>query len=292
MNCLMKSLYVLMFLLIATACKEDKQTMLKGEAKLYTDNSVFPVVEDQLKIFQNTYTQAAIELVATEENQLINKLIQDSVNLLVLPRLLTDKEEKIFRDKKIKPRITRFGIDAVVFITNKQNQDSVVNLTMVANDLKQIKQLDKSLVFDNPNSSVTNTLLKHFGMEITPETKLFSKGNAQELIKYVSSNQDCIGVLSLNWITQYPLELENFIQNIKVLGVQIDDNQVVFPTQNKIATKAYPLTRELFFLNYQGTSGLGMGFASFLTSDIGQKIMLTSGLAPMEVNPMKITVMK
>lgn len=292
-------LFIVFFSLFIFACKQDKdkQTMLSGDAKIYVDKSIFPITEDLANVFQNTYTQAEIRLIALEENQLINKIIQDSVNLFVLPRLLTSQEEKVFTDKQITPRITRFGIDAVAFIVNKNTNDSVVSLKAIENDLKKVEQLQKILVFDNPNSSTTNTLFRYFNLEVNQDSKLYSKESAEELIKFVASNQDCIGVVSLNWLTQAPLALDKFVKEIRVLGVtdiaeQGNYNQAIFPIQSNLANKQYPLTRELFLLNYQGTSGLGMGFASFIASDVGQKIMLTSGLAPMEVNQMKINVVK
>ena len=47
-----------------------------------------------------------------------------------------------------------------------------------------------------------------------------------------------------------------------------------------IETKEYPFTRKIYLLNYQGRTGLGMGFASYLAGETGQRIILKSGLSP------------
>jgi phosphate transport system substrate-binding protein len=36
-------------------------------------------------------------------------------------------------------------------------------------------------------------------------------------------------------------------------------------------------------LNYQGKEGLGMGFASYIAGEIGQRIILKSGLLPVRI---------
>ena len=103
--------------------------------------------------------------------------------------------------------------------------------------------------------------------------------------------------MGINWLTQTPKELLKYSENVKILSVKNvksdnSDNQYIYPSQANIGKKTYPLTRELFLLNYQGTKGLGMGFASFVASDIGQRIVLTSGLAPLTIEPMNVKIKK
>jgi phosphate transport system substrate-binding protein len=45
-------------------------------------------------------------------------------------------------------------------------------------------------------------------------------------------------------------------------------------------------------INYQGFSGLGMGFASFIAGDIGQRIILKSGLMPIRLPSRNIIIRK
>ena len=71
------------------------------------------------------------------------------------------------------------------------------------------------------------------------------------------------------------------IKKINVLSVKgLNDDDYYSPTQNDLGEKKYPLARDLFIINCQGYSGLGMGFASFIAGDIGQRIVLKSGLLP------------
>ena len=54
----------------------------------------------------------------------------------------------------------------------------------------------------------------------------------------------------------------------------------------------YPLKRPIYLLNYQGKNGLGMGFASFVAGDIGQRIILKSGLLPVRIPSRELNVRK
>jgi len=287
-------------LLIFFSCKKEtnnKETMISGETVFLVDESIFPIVEDQKNVFENTY-QAKIQLHTKTENEIVNNLIDDKVRVAITTRLLNNEEETSIKNK-ITPKRTKFAIDAVAFIVNKNEQDSIISLDEIHAYLNGKEQKNiKNLVFDNPNSSVARAVFEKLNTDIQKNKILYSKGTSAELIKFVSENEGYIGVIGINWLTQAPTELLKYSENIKILSVadfksnHNESYQYIYPSQANIGKKIYPLTRELFLLNYQGTTGLGMGFASFIASDIGQKIILTSGLAPVRLEPLNINIKK
>nr|MBP6550565.1 substrate-binding domain-containing protein [Flavobacterium sp.] len=99
------------------------------------------------------------------------------------------------------------------------------------------------------------------------------------------------GVLGLNWLTQPMPDMQQFVDQVNVLSVKGLAGQKYYePSQNNIAEGKYPLARDLYIINGQGYSGLGMGFASFVAGDIGQRIVLKSGLLPAKVPGRKINI--
>lgn len=284
---------------LVVSCKKGnsatvKETMISGNVTLLVDESIFPIMEDQKDVFQNTY-KANITLNSQSETEVINSLIGDKARVGILTRMLRDEEESAL-EINVTPKITKFALDAVVFIVNKKEQDSVIELDEVYAYLNGSDSHIKSLVFDNPNSSVTRNIFEKLNIN-KDNINVYSKGTTEELIKFIAENEGHIGVLGINWLTQTPAKLLKHSENVKILSVKNvkknnSDNEYVYPSQANIGKKIYPLTRELFLLNYQGTTGLGMGFASFVASDIGQKIILTSGLAPVKLEPMNINIKK
>ncbi|MHC0443657.1 substrate-binding domain-containing protein, partial [Flavobacterium sp. 3-210] len=76
-----------------------------------------------------------------------------------------------------------------------------------------------------------------------------------------------------------------------VLSVQgLNGGGYYSPTQNDLGEGKYPLARDLFIINCQGYSGLGMGFSSFIAGDIGQRIVLKSGLLPFKTPGRKLKI--
>jgi phosphate transport system substrate-binding protein len=86
----------------------------------------------------------------------------------------------------------------------------------------------------------------------------------------------------MNWIFQPTEEIKKALENVTVLSVKNNtSNEYVYPSQENLANRKYPLARVLYIINCQGYDGLGIGFASFMAGETGQRIILKSGLAPL-----------
>lgn len=285
---------ILVLVLFVFACQDkNKETIIKGKASLFVDESIFPIVEDQQAVFETEY-DAKLKLITKSENEIINSLMNDTVKIAVLPRKLSNDELKAFVAKKINPKMTHFATDAVVFIRNKKSNDTLIALDDVINFMKgnSVNGI-KGLVFDNPNSSSVRLISELSGIKVTPQKNIYSFNTNNEVIKYVAENDGMIGVVGINWLTQAPLDMQNNVDAVSVLSVKnINKQDYIYPSQDNLAQGKYPLARDLYIINCQGYSGLGMGFASFLGGERGQRIVLKSGLLPVRMPSRKIVIRK
>ena len=284
--------FILLTLLFVLSCqkKTDKQdTIIEGKVSIYVDESILPIIEDEQSVFETVY-KAKLKLVAQSENEIINSLVKDSAKIAVLTRTLNESEINAIKAKKIIPKITPLAKDAVAFIKNKASNDTLISISDIIDFIKGKDNTSiKGLVFDNANSSTVRLLSEKLGVSIGNQKNIFSLKNNQEVIKYVAENKNMVGVIGMNWILQPPIDMEEFIKKINVLSVKDKStNDYYFPTQENLATDKYPLARHLYIINCQGYSGLGMGFASFIGGERGQRIILKSGLIPEQIPSRKI----
>jgi phosphate transport system substrate-binding protein len=271
--------------------KTDKESILKGSATIFVDETLTPIIEDQVAVFESNY-QAKIKLISKSESEIVNTLFNENGSIAILTRNLTIEENKIFEQKKINPKITKFATDAIAFISNKADNDTLIDLKRVIEFMKgKPSSSIKGLVFDNPNSSTVRYMNALAGIEAIPEKDVYSFKTNQEVIKFVAKNKGMIGVVGVNWLFQPMPEMQEYVDNVNVLSVKsIVGKNYYSPTQNNIAEGKYPLARDLYIINGQGYSGLGMGFASFVAGDIGQRIILKSGLLPVRIPGRRINI--
>ncbi len=272
-------------LAILFACKQDASnpdSILEGKATVHVDESIFPIVEDEQMVFETQY-KAKLTLVSKSENEVLNDLFDGKATIGVLTRNLTEAEKSnILSKRKITPKITPIALDGVAFISNKSIQDTLINLEDVAKFMNgaEVKGI-KGLVFDNLNSSVYKTLLSVAGLKNVAQKNVFSFKTSKEVINYVAENDGMIGVVGINWMFQPTLDLQSNVDKLNIMSVKgIGKSEYVYPSQDNLAKGIYPLARDLYIINCQGYSGLGMGFASFVAGERGQRIILKSGLVP------------
>ncbi|TRX21145.1 phosphate ABC transporter substrate-binding protein [Flavobacterium franklandianum] len=269
----------------------NKESIIKGSATILVDETLTPIMEDQVAVFESKY-DAKIKIVSKSEAELVVSLFKEKSGIAILTRNLTINENKIFQQKKITPKITKFATDAIAFISNKSNKDTLIELKLVI-DYMQGKQNPKikGLVFDNPNSSTVRFMNELAGINAFPKEGVYSFKTNQEVIKFVAENDGMIGVVGVNWLSQPMPIMQEYVEKVSILSVKSASSSKFYsPSQNNIAEGKYPLARDLYIINAQGYSGLGMGFASFIAGDIGQRIILKSGLLPVRVPGRRINI--
>ncbi|MRX68900.1 phosphate ABC transporter substrate-binding protein, PhoT family [Flavobacterium resistens] len=271
---------------------ESEETILKGSLDVTVDETIKPIVDDQVAVFEGTYYDAKINVKPKSEVELINDLLNKKAKVVVTARNLTAEELKRFEKSKINPRVTPFAIDAIALISNKSNNDTLIALKSVIDFMQGKKDTGiKGLVFDNPNSSTVRYMKDLAKMKDIPATGVFSFKTNDEVIKFVSENEGMIGVVGVNWLSQPSANMTQYIEKVNILGVKgVNGNQYYYPSQNDLAEEKYPLARDLFIINCQGYTGLGMGFSSFMAGEIGQRIILKSSLMPVKTPGRKLNI--
>ena len=178
------------FIVLFFACnqsngpKSNKETILKGSTTILVDETLKPIVEDQIEVFESRY-EAKIKLDAKSESEVIRAFVKDTASIAVLSRTLTNEEMKVFDNKKIAPKVTKFAIDAIAFITTKNDNDTLIALQDVIAFMNGNYKgtAIKGLVFDNPNSSTVRYMNTLAGLKSIPQKGVFSFKTNDEVIK-------------------------------------------------------------------------------------------------------------
>jgi len=278
------------------APSSDKQTILTGKIKVLVDESLAPIVQEQLEVFQHSYVNAEIELVFKPENMVVNDLINDSAEVVVLTRLLRPDELKFFEARGFKPRVSQFATDAVTLITDVSAGDSTITMDEVIGTLKG-EAGGRPLIFDNANSGTVRFLKDLAGIDTFPEQGVFALNSQSEVIAYVHDHPGTIGVIGLNWLLKPDSNSRKYLTKVRPMSVKNlqgnpGDDDFYLPTQSNLALDLYAMERPVYVINAEPRYGLGMGFAAFLSGERGQRIVLKSGLMPDSLPPRQLIIRK
>ncbi len=266
-----------------------KETTSKGNIRISVDESFMPVIAQQLNVFDSSYPEAHVKATYTNEKQCFEDLFKDSSRLIVVSREATQEEKAAFDKNNIKLRTLAVAKDAIAVIVNPGSPDSFMTLGQLKQVLMGKFAREYTIVFDNTQSSTVRYMLD----TLIPGQKLSSKTyavkNNDSLIDYVSRNEHAIGFIGVTHV--YDPESDKsegqFKKQVQVVALKNENDTAATdfyqPYQAYIALKQYPLSRSIYFVTRDSGNGLGVGFANFLSGDIGQLIFNKARLVPLRV---------
>lgn len=293
-----KVLFLLGVAAVFSACNsgsENTETRTSGTVDILVDETFAPVVDAQIDIFKDDYPEAKFNVIAGTEKKLVTTFLNDSVRVIVLSRMLTSEEQKGYLNKGIQIQTSRFAIDGIALISNAEDGDSTINAQEVIDIMQGKSDGGKNLVFDNAYSSTIRYFMSMAKINSLPEKGVYTLKTNNDVISYVASNKNYIGVLGVNWLLPSNEKMADAITKVKIMGVKNlpgkkGDDKFYKPEQTNLINGIYPFLRNVYIMNGEGRNGLGTGFASWLNSARGQLIVLKSGLGPHKMNPREINL--
>lgn len=283
-------------------------TYTSGVIEIAADESFQPIVQEEVDVFEGIFPLAGIVPRYTTEVDAINLLLKDSVRLAITTRTLTAEEMNSFHSRKFYPREIKLATDGLALIVNRQNPDTLISVRdirrILTGEVKNWKEVypdshlkEIRVVFDNPNSSTVRFATDSIcGGKPLSTTEVKALRTNQQVIDYVAQTPGAMGVIGVNWLgNRSDTTNLSFRDEIKVVSVSAEEvatsENSFKPYQAYPYYGDYPLTRSIYILLNDPRNSLPWGFASFLTSDRGQRIILKSGLVP-ATQPVRIVDVK
>jgi phosphate transport system substrate-binding protein len=284
---------------VFSSCGNGASTPTQGKQKIFIDESYQQLFEAEVETFEGLYKAGDIVDIYKSEGDIMTDFLNDTCRMIILGRDLTQKEKDFFKSKNSFPVSTKIAVDALAFITSKDNP--VKELTY--NELKDVftgkitdwKLLDSSIkgkssqdtsitiVFDNEKSCNVRTIKEKLLNGAAFPKNCFAVKTNPEVLDFVSKNKNAIGIIGVNWISDRDDTLtRTFLSKVNVLSVssEADPGDFFQPYQAYIHSGEYPFCRDMYIINREGRTGLGTGFAAFVAGDKGQLIILKAGMVP------------
>jgi len=269
--------------LIMWGCfQEIKESPTKGYLKCYSDESLNNVAQDAKIQFLQLYPNSKIDLMTMKAREGIAAILNGEIKMFISSRNFNKEEIEFYNKSKSEVKSFKFCYDGVALFENengKINQISTDELKQVLlGNAKNIK-----VFIPEPNSGVYEYLRSELLENKTP-LKAFICKSENDVVDKIKHTNNSIGIVGLN-------VLKN-ITGIKVIevgasGRTINGIQYYEPLPGYLVNGNYPLVRTAYIMLNEVGLHVASGFATYLTSYDGQKIVLQNQLGPATV-PVKL----
>lgn len=304
------SFMVFFIVILLVSCRPNNQalreTPTSGNISIAVDEAFQPLVSAELTTFLALYPDAHIIPSYKHEPDVINDFLRDSVKIMVTSKMLTEDQIVFLRDSLIFPITTPFFSDALAFITNKDNPDTLFNYEEIVGlfkgsfsnwtDINPSSELGEiRVIFDNTRSGNIRFLKDTLQISGALPGNFFALNSTQEVIDFVAGNRDALGIVSFSYISDKDSRKQmSYLEKVNMIAVSPprlnnSNNNIYYrPSQGTLYDKSYPFCREVYFISRETFAGLGSGFVQFATGDQGQRIALKAGLLPSKMPPREV----
>lgn len=258
-----------------------------GEITIYCDEALETIIEQEEQIFERNYPQATLNIQYMSENDLFKGFINDSMEIIITSRSLDSSMlDYLDKSKNSHPRSFPIAVSANAFICSHKSSDTILTYEDIKDAIHGHGLLkDRKFIIENKSSGIARSLMAMGTLNELP-TNFFAVNNLDTVIDYVSNHTESIGIIDWSRISDSddPIAQE-YLKKIHLIKISrpIDSLQKGFipPYQYNLQDHIYPFTKTLSVITRSGKSDLGLGFASFITGEIGQRIILKAGLLPL-----------
>lgn len=298
-----KAKYITIFglvIMLFTACHQRTskipETILSGKVTIAADESLQPMMNAELHVFQSMYSYAKVDCGFSPENEVLTDLIQEKIRLAIVARPLKQQEIDFFKSKNIPAESIPLSYDAIAVFVNPGNNTAWLSLNQLKqilsgtiNDWAQVYGSGKKgairLIFDSKSSGILRSLNDSLHLDDKIAGMVSFSGASSSVISAVASNPDAIGFVGYNWLSENENpDVRRSLEKIKLLAVSKNPNADAHnsckPSIATIYNRKYPLIREIYAIYTDPAAGLSKGFLAQLTSERGQRIIYRIGLLP------------
>jgi phosphate transport system substrate-binding protein len=266
----------------------DEETLEKGTIHISADESFKPVIDSQIQVFESSYPDAKIIAHYKPEAECLKDFGVDSIRMVIATRGYTESEERFMSDSmRINPSKLVVAYDAIAVIVNPGSADTLFTMTEIK-DLIQGRSAKKlAPVFDGVSATSTvrfviDSVLKgqSLGANVT------AAKSSEEVIDYVSKTANAVGFIGVSWVGNKEDSTQlSYLKKVKVAQIESTNEPGVYvsPAQYNIYYRRYPMVRDLVYVLKEKDTGVGHGFAYFLSGQRGQLIFKRSYLTPAQM---------
>ena len=280
--------------------KPSDDTYKKQSKYFAADESLSPIINEELDIFNMKNKRDSIYPLYISEQEAVEKLMNQEVLLVFTTRRLTPNEEETLKQMKYRPTCTELAYDALALIVNKANPDTLITVDtfrkIMAGEVTQWSELNPEskmgkikVAFDNPKSGTLRYVVDSImqGKQVKTDGNVKAAMTSAEVVEYVENNKNAIGVVGSIWLNdQRDTTNLTYNRNITVMKVgrakEALRENTYKPSQWNIAYNYYPFIRTIYAICIDPRStGVARAFKNFCwLPNPGQLIFFNAGLFP------------
>ncbi|MDR0505803.1 MAG: substrate-binding domain-containing protein [Dysgonamonadaceae bacterium] len=296
------SLIFILFLTVFYTCKKEVKdekwddTINSGFIRIACDENFKDLMDAEIAVFEAHNPKAFVIPIYTSETEAIRLMLIDSVRFALTTRDLTAKERAELEKKYLRAKKHLIAFDGLALITNKSNEDSILSLSnlkkILSGEITEWAQINQKssagtirVIFGNKESGVLRYAVESISPVDSLSSNIYSLNDNNAVLEKVSQMPNALGVIGVNALSdENSSNAIKYKNKIRLVRISKEETATVknsyLPYAGDIRQEKYPLWRSVYVILSDPKNGLSSGLSIFLANEVGQKLILKSGLLP------------
>ncbi|MCX6138962.1 MAG: substrate-binding domain-containing protein [Ignavibacteriales bacterium] len=276
----------------------DEDSTTQGTIAMISSEDIAPVMDTIVHGFQGMYDKAHVLHSSASVREAVGALLNDSVKMIAISRPFNAAEESVITKFKLEIDRDSIALDGVAVLVNEKLPAVELTVTQLRRLLSGTVTNWRQLSPKFPPLPVTVAMVPYSGVHEYLITRILRRTalgapveackSSPDIIASVGKHQGTIGFVGFSWlryatnIFEPPAatRLLNIADSGYAQEMTPDSMEFFRPHPAYVYRHYYPLPRTLYLYSKNLGRGVGLGFASFIKGNEGQKIFTMNGLVP------------
>ncbi|MGR6087754.1 MAG: substrate-binding domain-containing protein [Arcticibacter sp.] len=270
----------------------DRGDPLSGYFTIATDPAYLPLVKVLAETYMGLYPLVAIKIDSSKTGNPYQWTVDSTIRMVVTGIDLSEKDSMALVNRGLVVKVSPIATDGLVMITSKSSdKDSSISFSLRHDSCFHITGLQfNNTMFTDKTVSENNYYLSR---KISSSCNVnWNPVQTQEsVIDSVALNKGSLGLVSWNYLCERKSSLvKSRLNKVEIIPITDSLSNRIYPTQSSVFTATYPMTRSVWMVTSEPFAGPATGFAAWVASSEGQRVIRLFGGAPMRIPPREIQI--
>jgi phosphate transport system substrate-binding protein len=271
---------------------EEKGDPLSGSFVIETDPSFFPMATVLSEAYEGLYPLVNIRIDTIGSGNPYQRLVNKEIRMLITAVKLTANDSVALTQRGVFPKVSHFYNDALVLIAKRIN-DSLPRFPFTIRH-ESCFEFKNNLKPTNMRTDMPESENNRYLMELMDDSCMASwrfDTTPSQVIEETAADENQVGVVSWNYLCERKSKaVKGILEKVSIVPYLDSLSNLVFPSQSTIVTGQYPLCRPVYMITSEPYAGPATGFAAWVASSEGQRVIRLFGAAPVRIPPREIQI--
>jgi len=270
----------------------DRGDPLSGYFTIATDPAYLPLVKVLAETYMGLYPLVAIKIDSSKTGNPYQWTVDSTIRLVVTGIDLSEKDSLALVSRALMVKVSPIATDGLVLIASKSSEaDSSKSFSLRHDSCFHFNGIESdNTMFTDKYTSENNFYLSR-KVSSSCKVRWIPMSSQEAIIDSIALDRTSVGIVSWNYLCERKSpSVKNRLNKVDVIPFMDSLSNRIFPSQSTLFSGTYPLTRPVWMVTSEPFAGPATGFAAWVASSEGQRVIRLFGGAPIRIPPREIQI--